>query len=117
MASAAFEPEVALFVEDITTAAVGYDIQQYSIPEGSKVVGMTVDQFRTKLHSVAGPLLIGIAKYKPVLKMNSKNPQNWELIPNPDPSLRLGANDIVIALGNDKQNAKLGKLLNTEQGR
>ncbi|MDP7265007.1 MAG: NAD-binding protein [Candidatus Thermoplasmatota archaeon] len=117
VASAAFEPEVALFVEDITSATAGYDLQQYTIGEGSFAKGKTVKKFREMMAEVAGPLLVGVAIYKPKKGEKTESPSNWELKPNPDSALKLKNNDIIIVLGDDDQNDKLYKLIKTPQGR
>ena len=117
VASAAFEPEVALFVEDITSATAGYDLQQYFVTNESFAKGMTVKQFREKMSAIDGPLLVGVAKYKPVKEIKSENPQNWDLQPNPPGKTKLGVKDIIIILGNDDENDILAKLIKTPQGR
>ena len=117
VASAAFEPEVALFVEDITSATAGYDLQQYFITAESFAKGMTVNKFRSTMNETGGPLLVGVAKYSPVKGEKAESPQNWKLQPNPPGNSQLGVKDIIIVLGNDEENDKLAKLIKTPQGR
>ena len=117
VASAAFEPEVALFVEDITSATTGYDLQQYTIAEDSFAKGLTVKKFRERMSGIAGPLLVGVAIFEPKKGEKVESPNNWELKPNPDSDLKLKNNDIIIVLGDDDQNDKLFKMIKTPQGR
>jgi len=117
VASAAFEPEVALFVEDITSATTGYDLQQYTLMKDSFASGMTVSKFRDRMNSVKGPLLVGVAEYKPVKGEKAESPNNWDLIPNPDSKLKMATKDIIVVLGDDDQNDRLQDLLKTPQGR
>lgn len=118
VASAAFEPEVALFVEDITSATdSGFDLQQYTLKPDSYGKGQTVKQFREKMTSIDGPLIVGISKYTPKKNEKKESPKNWTLHPNPAASMKLGVNDILIVLGDDDQNDRLAKLIKAPQGR
>ncbi len=118
VASAAFEPEVALFVEDITSATdSGFDLQQYTLGSESFGKGISVKQFRDKMSSMDGPLLVGVSKYSPKKGTLKESPSNWELHPNPDGKIKLKVNDIIIVLGDDEQNDRLAKMIKTQQGR
>jgi K+/H+ antiporter YhaU regulatory subunit KhtT len=41
----------------------------------------------------------------------------WDVLPNPDDSMKVNAGDMVILLGNDEQFKSVKDLLGTNQGR
>ncbi len=116
-ASAAFEPEVARFVEDITTSTSGYEAQQYVISSSSFANGMTVGAFQEKMRSMNGPLLVALGRYKPVKGREKGDPKNWKLITNPHSEVRIKEKDVVVVIGNRKENEKLSRSLGSKQGR
>lgn len=109
VASAAFEPEIAIFIDDITTAASGgYDLQQYTIAAGSAGDGISVEAFQTKMVQIGGSLLVAVAEW---------DGAKWQMKPHPAPDRTFKPRDILIVLGNAKQNQALRHFLGTEQGR
>jgi voltage-gated potassium channel len=110
VASAAFEPEVAKFVEDISSGITGdYDLQQYPIAAGSRFDGKTVKEIRDRLEEEDGPLLVGLA---------AARGGQWSIQPHPEKSSRVSAGDFLIVLGNDAQNERVAALLGgASQGR
>jgi voltage-gated potassium channel len=112
IASAAFEPEVANFVEDVTTATdfEGYDLQQYTIPANRTG---TVAEVAKNLKMNTKTTLVAIARKTTKSNHDSK----WELHPNPDDKEKINAGDVVVLLGNDKQFRKVRDYLGTIQGR
>jgi len=107
LASAAFEPEVATLVEDITTGARGgYDLQQYQA--GQELGNRRVIDVRDKLHAVAGPLLIAVAKLAG---------DRYDLLPHPSPELHVDESDQLIVLGNRDQAQRLVERYHVQQGR
>ena len=77
VASAAFEPEVALLLEDLMSGSVGSsDMQQY---EAGELGGHTVADVRQKMTELDGPLLVGIAK---------PDGGGYKVVPNPRGDLR-----------------------------
>jgi voltage-gated potassium channel len=113
IASAAFEPEVANFVEDVTTAtdSVGYDLRQYTISEqhvGS--VASVAKNLRTRTMTT----LVAVAKrgYK-----KDTRQEKWTLLPNPMDDVKINKGDVVILLGNEVQFKKVQDYLGTTQGR
>jgi len=113
IASAAFEPEVANFVEDVTTGVdlEGYDLQQYTIP--AEHTG-TIAELSKKLRKHSNTTLVGIAKRKPD-KLSRE--EKWEVYPNPQDNIKVRTGDVVILLGNDAQFKKVREYLGTLQGR
>ncbi len=116
VASAAFEPEVARFIEDITTATSGYDVQQYIISSGSYANGMNIGTFQKKMRSINGPLMVAVGKYRPMRKSKG-DPKNWKLITNPSPDIKIKEKDIIVVIGNDEENERLASSLKSKQGR
>ncbi len=116
-ASASFEPEVAHFVEDITSATFGYDLQQYTVNEECFAKGMTVSQFQDRMKKSGGPLLVGLGKYNPRKASKDDSRGDYDIIPNPPQNTKINKNDILIVLGNDDENDKLAQTLNVPQGR
>jgi voltage-gated potassium channel len=109
VASAAFEPEVARFVEDITTGIQGdYDLQQFTLLEGSPAAGKNVGQISEMLTGHDGPLLVGVAV---------REGEGWAMKPNPPRDLTLQAGDITIVLGTEQQNGLVSDLLHAQHGR
>ena len=113
IASAAFEPEVANFVEDVTSGAdiEGYDLQQYTIsPQHTGTIG----KLSSNLRKMTNTTLVAIAKKK--LHQRTKE-KKWEVFPNPKDDVKVNAGDIIILLGNDVQFKKVRDYLGTVQGR
>jgi Trk K+ transport system NAD-binding subunit len=113
IASAAFEPEVANFVEDVTSGADvdGFDLQQYTISaEHADSVGV----LSRKLRKNTNTILVAISKKK---KQERAKGIKWEVFPNPADSVPVNAGDIVILLGNNEQFKKAREFLGTAQGR
>ncbi len=110
IASAAFEPEVANFIEDITTATdiEGHDLRQYTLLEKRKT---TVGRLSRQLRKKAGASLLAVGK-----KVKGTE-EEWTVLPNPDDGLEISAGDIAILLGNDEQFKKVEELLGVTQGR
>src|SRR4029079_3721945 len=60
VASAAFEPEVALLLEDLMSGGGGEaGLMQY---QGGTLAGATVAEIRSKMAELDGPLLVALAK-------------------------------------------------------
>lgn len=60
-ASAAFEPEVANALDDITAADVHADMREYVLPAASRLVGKTFTEADQLIRDGTGCLLVGIA--------------------------------------------------------
>jgi Trk K+ transport system NAD-binding subunit len=113
IASAAFEPEVANFVEDVTTGVdiEGFDLRQYTITESHTG---TVKELTNKLRKLTNTTLVAIAQKK--IHEFTKQAR-WEVFPNPSDNIKVHKGDIVILLGNNKQFKKVRDYLGTYQGR
>ncbi len=115
VASAAFEPEVALFIEDVTSGADddgeedGYDLQQFTLPQASSLVNQSVAQINHTLRQIQGPMLLAVAKHI--------GNGEYNLFPHPDENLVLYPHDSLIVLGNGAQNGRVSQMLGVIQGR
>lgn len=113
IASAAFEPEVANFIEDVTSATDvgGFDIRQYTLSE--KHAG-TVLQVSRNIKEKTKTTLVGIARKK---KVGGLTGMKWDVFPNPDDKEKVNQGDMIILLGNEEQFKKVEDLLGSNQGR
>ncbi|UCE75414.1 MAG: potassium channel protein [Methanomassiliicoccales archaeon] len=113
IASAAFEPEVANFIEDVTSATDvgGFDLQQYTITQDRAA---TVGALSKSLREKTKTTLVAIGRKR--IKEGSLE-ERWEVIPNPDDEVKVQPGNIVILLGNDEQFKKVKDFLGTKQGR
>lgn len=114
IASAAFEPEVAQFVEDVTSGAdddddEGYDLQQFTIPATSSLANLTAGQVMGALRQIQGPLLVGVAK--------AVGNGHYKVFPHPDEQMPVSPSDSLIVLGNPSQNGRVAQMLGVVQGR
>ncbi len=106
VASAAFEPEVAKFVEDVTSAADdGFDLQQY---RAQPLAGRSVGEVRGELEAIDGPLLVALGR---------KQGEQFEILSNPKRSEKILADDYLIVLTNDEQAKHLQEKYGLRQGR
>jgi len=106
VASAAFEPEVARFVEDVTSGAMGgADLQQYT---ASPFAGATVRELREQLLSLDGPLLVAVGR---------RDARGYTVLPNPRGDMVIAADDQVLVLGDGPQNKRLRARYGIDQGR
>jgi voltage-gated potassium channel len=108
IASAAFEPEVANFIEDVTTATDigGHDLRQYMV---SAAHAGSVAKLSKNLKERTKTTLVGIAR-------RSKEGR-WEVFPNPEENVKVNAGDVAILLGKDEQFEKVKDYLGTGPGR
>jgi voltage-gated potassium channel len=113
IASAAFEPEVANFVEDVTSATDigGYDLRQYTI---SAAHAGTAGGLSKKLRDKTKTTLVAVAKPR---KKEGVKEIRYEVLPNPQDDLAIRAGDIIILLGDDSQFKMAEDYLGTSQGR
>jgi voltage-gated potassium channel len=106
VASAAFEPEVAQFVEDVTSGAnAGYDLQQY---RATPLAGKSVGEIRHDLEAIDGPLLIAVAH---------KEGGEHKVLSHPARDVKVGAEDYLILLCNDEQAERFADKYKIKQGR
>ena len=107
VASAAFEPDVANFVDDITTATDigGYDLREYIINKKGSVKKMS-KEFKEKTNTT----LLAVAK-------KDDGSDKWNLYPNPDQNMMIEPGNSIVLLGNDEEFESVDKLLGKTHGR
>jgi len=113
IASAAFEPEVANFVEDVTSATDvgGHDLRQYTI---SQARAGSIGELSKQLRQKSNTTLVGIARKK---AKEGTGIEQWVVHPNPRDTEKVKAGDVIILLGNDEEFEKAEEFLGTKQGR
>ncbi len=110
VASAAFEPEVARFVDDITSGASGdYDLQQFSVTAGSAADGKTVGEIGAILRDNESSLIVAVGV--------AGDADAWEMRGNPPHDLAIKPEDVLVVLGSQQQNRAAATLLGVRQGR
>lgn len=109
--SAAFRPDIALAVEDLTTATYGADIQEYAIHPGSPVANLPLPQAEQKIREASNCLIIGVAR-------PSKEPgEEFTTTINPPPTTRLEAGQYLLVLGSLDNLDRFAKWYGIPQGR
>jgi voltage-gated potassium channel len=113
IASAAFEPEVANFVEDVTSATDvgGHDLRQYTISQDR---AGSIAELSRHLRQKTNATLVGIARKS---AQKGARTEQWNVLPNPKDSEKVKPGDVVILLGNDEEFEKAEEFLGTKQGR
>ncbi|MFW6196195.1 MAG: potassium channel family protein [Thermoplasmatota archaeon] len=107
VASAAFEPDVANLIDDITTATNigGCDLREYVLSKKG-----TVKNLSRELKEKTNTTLLAVAK-------QSKKDDNWKLHPNPNQDMIVNSGDTIVLLGNEKEFDSVEKILGKTQGR
>ncbi len=113
IASAAFEPEVANFVEDVASATDvgGHDLRQYTI---SQARAGSIGELSRHLRQTTNVTLVGMAKKR---IQEGARTQQWIVLPNPRDTEKVKAGDIVILLGNEEEFEKAEEIMGVKQGR
>lgn len=111
-ASFLFEPEVALFTEDLITTvgkdSENFDLQQFHINANNTMVSKTYDHAFSHLKQEFNALLVGIVKH------NNGKPQ---LIKNPRQAVNIESEDYLLLISDGSSQKELIKFFGTEQGR
>jgi voltage-gated potassium channel len=106
VASAAFEPEVAILLEDLLSGDVGSaDMMQY---QAGALAGKTVGEIRDTMTQLDGPLLVALAR---------KNGVHFKVKPNPGRDVRVEPGDHLIVISDEGQAARLEEKFKLRQGR
>jgi voltage-gated potassium channel len=108
VASAAFEPEVAKLVEDLsssTSSEDSYDLQQFSAAE---FAGQTVAELKRQLEEIEGPLLL--ARCVPA-------DGDYKVLPHPRGDQVLQPEDHIIVMCNEEQAERMTARWTLKQGR
>lgn len=113
VASAAFEPEVALLVDTMTSGLSECDIQQFTVTTDSSAVGMSVDEVRKDMIANNGALLIAVAE----VSHEAEEGEGWDVKGNPSPKKKLKSGEIIIFMGTPEENMVVSERLSVKQGR
>ncbi len=106
VASAAFEPEVAQFIEDVTSGVDdGFDLRQYG---AAPFAERTVRDVRAELAGFDGPLLVGLAV---------PSEKGFRVHPNPPGDRVIGDGDQLVVLTDRAQAERFTARYKTSQGR
>jgi Trk K+ transport system NAD-binding subunit len=108
-ASAAFEPEVALALEDISAADVQSDMQEYVLPASSPLADVSFEEAERTVRQASGAILIGFARPGPSGEFTTTV--------NPPASARLQAGDAVLLLGQIPNLQRFRAWFGSDQGR
>ena len=108
-ASAAFEPDVADALEDVTAADVGADIFEYVIRPDSPVAGKTFAEADALIRSSSGCILIALA--------HPDGRGEFHTVVNPPFDARLSPGDAIVMIGSLPNAERFQRWFGTEQGR
>lgn len=98
VASAAWEPEVALLIDGVSSGINGTHIlEQFAV---GSFAGLTVGEIRRGLEEVEGPLLVGVAQ---------RSASGRNLVPHPPRTLAVTADDQIIVLTTEEEAARMCK--------
>lgn len=108
-AAAAFEPEVAHALEDLSAGDVRSDIQEYQLTDRTPLSGRTFDAAATEVRQHTGCILIGYARREVSGEFTTY------VDPPPDAPLRAG--DAVLLVGTIENTRRFRHWFGAEQGR
>lgn len=111
VASAAFEPEVASLLDDLSTGSEGFDLRQY---DAHPFVGKTVRELRAELLEFEGPLLVGLARRK---RGESGGSGDFEVLTHPPGAERIVEGDQMMVLTDGVQAERMTSRWPSRQGR
>lgn len=110
LASYIFEPDVAIFNEEIIAVAESdelYDIKQYQVLKSNPYVGMPYEKVFFDLKRACNAVLVGIVKCKE---------NNRTLIKNPEHDVVVEETDYLLLLVNGLGEKNLNQLFHTKEG-
>ncbi len=96
ISSAAWQPEVAAAVNDVTTVSYGSTIDEFAVTERNPLRGLTFEEALPRLRKATGGLLIGIA-YPPSAQSASDR-DKFKVVLSPSPSTRLDPGTYILVL-------------------
>jgi voltage-gated potassium channel len=108
-ASAAFEPDVAHAVEDLTTETYGAGLQEYVLDRETRVTTQTILEAESLVRTHSGCLVVGYAR--------PKADGVWTTLLNPPPATRLQLGDAIIVMGTLENLATFRHWWGRDQGR
>lgn len=108
-ASAAFEPDVANAIEELTAATVGSDLQEYVLGAATPVTRESVEEAERLVRTHTGCLLVGYAR--------RDASGEYRTLVNPPPTDRLAPGDALVILGTIENARRFRRWFGVEQGR
>ncbi len=108
-AEAAFEPDVAIAMEEITAADLKADMQEYLLGASTPVSRQTVGEAETLVRRSTGCLLVGLAHRGPS--------GEYETTVNPPVDYRLQPGDAILVLGTIENTKRFRNWFGVDQGR
>lgn len=110
LASYIFEPDVAIFNEEIIAVAEDhelYDIKQYEVIKSNQYVGMPYEKAFFDLKKEANAVLVGIVKCQDKKRV---------LLKNPEGDITIEVKDYLLLLVNGHAEKKIEELFQTKEG-
>ena len=108
-ASAAFEPDVALALEDITAADVQSDMQEYLLTSACPIPGGAFGELERRIREASGALVLGYAR--------RKSDGEFAIVVNPPAATQLAVGDAVLVLGQIENLKRFRAWFGADQGR
>jgi voltage-gated potassium channel len=108
-AEAAFEPDVAIAMEEITAADVKADMQEYLLRETTPISRQTIGEAERLVRTSTGCLLVGYAR--------RGTDDEYETVVNPPADLRLQPGDAILVLGTIANTTRFRHWFGVDQGR
>jgi voltage-gated potassium channel Kch len=108
-AEAAFEPDVAIAMEDITAADVKADMQEYLLRDTTPISRQTVGEAEQLVRSSTGCLLVGFAR--------PGAEGEFDTTVNPPADARLQPGDAILVLGTIANTTRFRHWFGVDQGR
>lgn len=112
--SAAFKPDVALAVEDLTTATYGADIQEYKVLASSPIAKLTLPEAEKKIRDSTDCIVIGIIH--PTGAPADDGPEYQSVI-NPPRTTKFEVGSLVLVVGSLENLTRFEKWYGLPQGR
>jgi voltage-gated potassium channel len=108
-AAAAFEPEVAHALEELTATDIRSDIQEYLLSARTHLTGLAFDPAAAQVRAETGCLLVGYARPRP--------DGEFDTVVDPPSEAQLAAGDAVLILGTLENAKRFRRWFGRDQGR
>jgi voltage-gated potassium channel len=108
-AEAAFEPDVAIAMEEITAADVKADMQEYLLRDSTPISRQSVGEAEHLVRAATGCLLVGCAR--------RGAEGEYETMVNPPADFRLQPGDAILVLGQISNTNRFRQWFGVDQGR
>jgi voltage-gated potassium channel len=109
IASAAFEPEVAWMVDDVTTGTSGFDLAQYTLKDKEELINKKFEDVSRVIRKKTTAMLLGIARHE--------KGSTYKLHLNPSENLIVKNHDILLLLCSMDDHPRLESFLGVKEGR